>query len=353
MNGAGPHAGARRLRLALNSLAILLLAGLAPAIGGAPAAAQDGQRLAVPRIITVYQDADGTESVSYGSSVAIGADLVLTNLHVVSDPARIRLGVFTIGPRGVANVLRATVIAESAAADLALLRTEAAVFAPLSLAGAPPDHDVDVFAVGYPGVVDDAYGRDFRQRAEPSQPERFKGIISSLNDRSPTGEAVAVINHDAQIAPGNSGGPLLDECGNIVGINSWVDKPTGRYGFAVAASEVRRFLADNGIDAPEASEACLGAEARARLAATEAQAAVAAAEARSEQAAERARTLDAAMQAARAAQAERERLLVLATLACAALAVAFGWRSRRRAAVAPAPATSPQPEKNQGNPTDG
>ena len=344
-SGARLRTGRPWQGLALRHLAIMLAAWLcaAPAV----VAAADGQRLGVPRIITVFQNEDGSESVSYGSSVAVGADLVLTNLHVVSDPARIRLGVFTIGPRGVAGVLRATVIAESAAADLALLRTENAVFTPLNLAGALPDTDADVFAVGYPGAVDDAYGRDFRQRAEPGQPERFKGIISSLNERSPTGEAVMVINHDAPIAPGNSGGPLLDECGNIVGINSWVDRPTGRYGFAVAASEVRRFLDDNDIAAPEAGEACLGAEARARLAAAEARAALAAAETRSAQAAERARSLDAAMQAARAAQAERERLLVLAVLAFGALAIAYGWRSRRRAGV---PAAE---QAREGNQTDG
>ena len=76
------------------------------------------------------------------------------------------------------------------------------------------------------------------------------GVISALNRtlQSSDGRTITgVIQTDAAINRGNSGGPLLDSSGKVVGINSAIFSPTGSnagVGFAVPVDTVRRVLPD-------------------------------------------------------------------------------------------------------------
>ncbi|MFO7322885.1 MAG: trypsin-like peptidase domain-containing protein [Chloroflexota bacterium] len=74
------------------------------------------------------------------------------------------------------------------------------------------------------------------------------GVISALGRRLETSEGALIgeaIQTDAAINPGNSGGPLLDIAGNVIGVNTAINSPTGGsvgIGFAVPASVVARVV---------------------------------------------------------------------------------------------------------------
>lgn len=79
------------------------------------------------------------------------------------------------------------------------------------------------------------------------------GIVSGLNRQSEggiTGRPVrGVIQTDAAVNPGNSGGPLFDADGNVIGVNASIENPTGQrvfvgIGFAIASNTAQRFLPD-------------------------------------------------------------------------------------------------------------
>src|SRR3546814_10650187 len=80
----------------------------------------------------------------------------------------------------------------------------------------PLESGADVVALGYPGNVDLATARSAADYITPRTPVRSEGNMS--NRQSVDG--VAMLVHTAKISRGNSGGPLVDQCGRIVGINT-------------------------------------------------------------------------------------------------------------------------------------
>lgn len=68
------------------------------------------------------------------------------------------------------------------------------------------------------------------------------GIISSVNRNTGTGAYDHYIQTDASINSGNSGGPMFDMAGNVIGINNWIVAPTGGnigIGFAIPSDTAR------------------------------------------------------------------------------------------------------------------
>ena len=94
------------------------------------------------------------------------------------------------------------------------------------------------------------------------------GVVSSLGRTVQTGENTFIddaIQTDAAINRGNSGGPLLDSRGEVIGINSAIYAPTGPtagIGFAIPINTARR-VADDLITRGRVRRATLGAEGRA------------------------------------------------------------------------------------------
>lgn len=175
------------------------------------------------------------QSGGLGSGVIIDPrGYVITNRHVVADAVRIK--VITQDARGVEKEWMASAVGTDPALDLALLKIRGGgTFPALELAGDAPLKVGDfVMAVGYP------FG--FKQTVT-------SGIISALK-ASLTVEGRKyenLIQTDAAINHGNSGGPLLNLQGGIVGLNTAIASPTGVFagmGFAVPASEIKKVLPD-------------------------------------------------------------------------------------------------------------
>jgi S1-C subfamily serine protease len=133
----------------------------------------------------------------------------------------------------------ATVDVLDEANDLALIsvRTNSAtVPAPLVATDAYQVGD-EVFSLGFPlGTLFDAVFKN-------PQATLSNGVISALRDEN------WGIQHTASLNPGNSGGPLLNKAGSVVGINSGQIANASGLFFAIKAATVREFLSTRGFGA--------------------------------------------------------------------------------------------------------
>lgn len=147
--------------------------------------------------------------------------LVVTNYHVV---ARGRVRVLLDDGRD----YEARLLAEAPEKDLALLKLDATDL-PAALVADSRSLRVGqlVLAVGHPwgqrGVI-------------------TAGLVSGLGAVQPRGrgDSVEVIRTDVQLAPGNSGGPLVNAAGAVVGINTMI--VGGDLGVAIASQAVSAFI---------------------------------------------------------------------------------------------------------------
>ncbi|CAK0757312.1 MamE containing serine protease Do [Gammaproteobacteria bacterium] len=169
---------------------------------------------------------------SIGSGVVVTADgYVVSNYHVVETSRNVFVTVFgTLGNQRYS----ADVIQTDPARDLVLLKIKATQ--PLQVA---PLGNSDELQVGEPVIT---VGCPFGLDQTVS-----KGIVSGLR-KMVTIESVVhsnLIQTDAAINQGNSGGPLVSATGQVVGINTAIYSPTQAFsgvGFAVPSNTVRDFL---------------------------------------------------------------------------------------------------------------
>jgi serine protease Do len=127
--------------------------------------------------------------------------LILTNNHVVGRHTPI---VLLQDDREFESRL----VARDPDVDLALLSIDASNLAPLKPASASPRVGEMVFAFGHP----------WGQRNTVT-----RGIVSALvSAENRHGEKVPIVRSDAPLAPGNSGGPLVNARGELVGINAMI-----------------------------------------------------------------------------------------------------------------------------------
>ena len=227
----------------------LLVAGLMAfwaAFSASQAHADPGDIAAAARSVVrvvLVSDPDGNpQLIGHGSGFAIGPDLILTNAHVV-DPARedrdIRIGV--VPSQGESGWF-ARIIVLSRTKDLALLKlTEPGSLPQMTFFTGPVADGADVFAVGYPGNVDLAQGLNVGDIVSPTSPVKTRGTVSTGR----SSRQVETILHTAAIGGGNSGGPLLDTCGRVIGANTFgtiSDGSDSEFYFAVSTREILRFL---------------------------------------------------------------------------------------------------------------
>jgi serine protease Do len=147
------------------------------------------------------------------------------------------------------------------AADFALLEAPEVQNLPvLPLATALKRGD-SVHAAGYPAFAletDESYRRLLETADSASLPEivETQGLVTAL--QNPEGELPLVL-HQAEIDRGNSGGPLVDLCGRVVGVNTFgrLNAETGyRVNIALKVEALERFLTGAGIPVPAAAEVC-------------------------------------------------------------------------------------------------
>jgi serine protease Do len=242
---------------ALRFLAVALMLALA-----GPATAQTGvddAERGIVRVVVILETSEGRLLYGSGSGFVVAPNLVVTAAHVVA-PARQRpeYGVAIVPPRG-DGLIPARIIRYSPLSELALLEFRGGPdMPPLTISTVEPHAGDGVVALGYPDV--DYQGATGADLLRPTPASRTSGQISSLRDRAPTGDPIPTINHEAVISSGSSGGPLLDECGRVLGVNSWhvsgADTRETR-GVSTRAAQLLQFLDEAGVTPTLSDERCL------------------------------------------------------------------------------------------------
>lgn len=190
-----------------------------PAPAPGPAGYADVVERLSPSVVTV-QIANGV-----GSGVVLRPDVIVTNAHVVGSAREVMIG-YADGVSSTGQVL-----ATDDVTDLAVVRTERGDLPVPEYRSELPRPGEVAIAIGSP--------LGFENTATA-------GIISGLNRNIPgsaveTASLVDLIQTDASISPGNSGGALLDSDGRVVGINEAYIPPTAgavSLGFAIPTSTV-------------------------------------------------------------------------------------------------------------------
>jgi len=193
-----------------------------------------------PCVVTRYADL-GADGQSQGSGFVVDGDgLILTNAHVITNVAESR----TV--RGASAVyvefsdgdrVRADIVGWDLFSDVGVVRVSRADH---GLAPVPLGNSAQV-VVGEPVA---AIGSPFGQQTSLSV-----GVVSATGrsiDSLTSGFAVAnAIQVDAPINRGNSGGPLFDAAGRVIGINAQIESTSGTnegVGFAIPINVARRSL---------------------------------------------------------------------------------------------------------------
>jgi S1-C subfamily serine protease len=158
---------------------------------------------------------------------------ILTNYHVIRNARQIEVIFFD------ETTLPAQVVGADPRNDIAVLQVDA----PLDLLAPVELGQSDNLMVGQRAIV---IGNPFGQFGGTLT----VGVISALNrtlESQDGREMSGIIQTDAAINRGNSGGPLLDSAGRVIGINTAIFSPSGTnvgVGFAVPVDTIRRVLPD-------------------------------------------------------------------------------------------------------------
>jgi putative serine protease PepD len=180
-----------------------------------------------------YISSSTAQGQATGSGFVVDeSGLVVTNEHVIDGAQQVTVKVGTDGKE-----LPAEIVGADASHDLALLKVDADGLKALPLGASKVEVGDNTYAIGNP------YGLDHTLTT---------GVVSALDRtlQAPDGsELGGAIQTDAALNPGNSGGPLLDEDGQVIGVNAQI--ATGGtegggnvgIGFAIPTSTVKQFVA--------------------------------------------------------------------------------------------------------------
>lgn len=293
----------------------------------------------VVRVVIVQSDGRSSTMIGHGSGFAVTPEYVVTNAHVVEPLRQDDSLIAGIVPPEGRGGFEARVVAYSPRNDLALLKIQGdGRLSPLSLYAGQVTDGADVSAVGYPGNVDLAQGLSLSDLVSPQAAVKTRGYVSAGR----SSREFDTILHTAPIGSGNSGGPLLDACGRVVGVNSFgtvSDNGTdSAFYFAISMRELSRFLQQAKVqahasDLPCTSIADLDRAESARAATDQARAAAT----QEAQALARQRTLEIARRKAEIdVLTERDNLMAIAvlllvgTLAAGGAAFLYAQRDDRR-----------------------
>ncbi|MES2914011.1 MAG: trypsin-like peptidase domain-containing protein [Pseudomonadota bacterium] len=203
----------------IEALAALLVLALVAVLSPASASPLDA---AMDKVFTV-RSADAEDRFLGSAFVWTDGSVAVTNAHVVGEAEEIRL----IDRHG--TDLTALVIARDPVRDVAVISLPTAAQG-LPLAPKPPDLGDEVFALGAP------LGIEFTLT---------EGRISTLARQTDIAVPMLMLQHDAAVNPGSSGGPLVDADGRLLGMNSRIADGSRMFvgiAYAIPTAELTRIV---------------------------------------------------------------------------------------------------------------
>lgn len=220
----------------------------------------DGLQDAQKSVVFITRDVaprevDGLEGVvSMGTGFAVGGlgepiEYIVTNAHVITND----LGEYNVADLAVWFSVTANdfmipeVYAIDHGRDLAVLRlpepTTKRNAVPLKTEIAP--NGETVYAIGFPDYGNNA--QDYKTMSTKDI-TLTKGIISKQYRREVNQRGYEYYQHDATISFGNSGGPLVNSDGQVLGVNTYITEGGAAIGGnACIAQELASFLSSNGV----------------------------------------------------------------------------------------------------------
>ena len=238
-------------------------------------------RSSVVRVITVVQVTYGHEMVPISGTGFLvsenGKDprYVVTNKHVVDSEEileGLRQEITRYAQTGLEDIFVWVLIDDKAYeidytkdvtlsknSDLALIKLDKPVSGRKAavLGNASKVQVTDtIYAIGYPGIADvedyesiaSSSLEDDLIREYPSKVDNLSVTKGSVSKSGVISGGVSHIQHDASISGGSSGGPLVNENGEIIGVNTWSSSSTvGAAYYAISVDNVKTFLKQNDI----------------------------------------------------------------------------------------------------------
>lgn len=199
----------------------------------------------------------------HGTGFFVTPKIIITNGHVVSGSRRIHVANKTLGRAIPATLVNTVYNTNTGGRDYAILLVKTDVQATTLTFTEEARKLAEVAVAGYPGL----YAKFDPNVVKPGQdgiPEMvmMQGAINVVHEFLP---GIPVISHTASIYKGNSGGPLVNSCGQVVGINTFKlsTTETGRsqdaavmINFTLGSSDLLRYLKEQDIPLQQASQPC-------------------------------------------------------------------------------------------------
>lgn len=213
---------------------------------------RDGLRAATAFIFT--EVAGNKDALSTGTGFFISPNLLMTNRHVVEKAVNKTVYVTSksMGRAAQGEVLAMSRKDDKGIADFALVRVDGVnITAPLRLT-ASYDALQPVVAAGYPGFVTltDISMRQMFEKGDFSKAPSLVMNQGSIQALQPISASDEWIVHSTDISQGNSGGPLVDRCGRVIGINTFIrvdSENAGRVSYALSAKGIAGFIKSYGV----------------------------------------------------------------------------------------------------------
>jgi len=184
--------------------------------------------LRAAREFTVRIRALGCDRVGTGSGFVLDDGLIVTNRHVVGQPRDVSISTWD----GRSFDARVEGIAQDA--DLAVIRVDAPDLPRATVREEPATIGEAIAVIGYPGGGGSTI---------------TTGRVLGFTEGPILGEGVPAIRVDAEVRPGNSGGPLIDMQGQVIGVIFALTGPGGD-GLAVPVDVLIERLESRGFAPP-------------------------------------------------------------------------------------------------------
>lgn len=163
-----------------------------------------------------------------GSGFTIGENCIITNAHVINNRKNIEIAAYT------GEKYNADIVVIDYDLDIAVLQVKDVEFPYIKIADYNnTEIGEDVYAIGAPNSM--AY-------------TLTKGVLSAKERKI---GAYSYIQIDAAINSGNSGGPLLNDNGEVIGVNTLKISDSEGIGLSIPMTAVCEFLKENGIETDE------------------------------------------------------------------------------------------------------
>ncbi len=195
--------------------------------------------------VRVLVFSDQMKYLGHGTGFFIDKNTVVTNRHVIEAGKKFAITSSFLGKEPLpARLIAATRDSEYTNPDFAVLRAEHVPANVRSLAlSTQPKLLQTVVASGFPSS-------EIRVDANLVTPNTVfsQGEVSVLQ---PQPNNMVLVLHTARIATGSSGGPLVNRCGNVVGVNTFIGAQTDKFSdrslYALSGNALRSFLDQSGV----------------------------------------------------------------------------------------------------------